>query len=250
MIASGGRLRVEQIMGTAIEGAMNVELTVDLVKKRETPWPRIENAEWIMSVGAGRPLEDAARHGRVADGTEQDRVVLLQLVERLVAPPWIRTITGNGFANTGFGLPVVNFTRGTTVLAQARAARAGRRNSSSSVGAERGKRAFDGQPRVPLPPGKVPAPDMVESGPWSRSLSATDCLLPLLLRMRSWPPGRRNPNSCASVLVRRSYVKGVLSGCASPHRRCRRGDTGDVPSVTSGGLRPGGASSRTCRRSA
>jgi acetamidase/formamidase len=50
-----------EIMGTAIEGAMNVELTVDLVKQRDTPWPRIENAEWIMSVGAARPLEDAAR---------------------------------------------------------------------------------------------------------------------------------------------------------------------------------------------
>jgi acetamidase/formamidase len=50
-----------EIMGTAIEGAMNVELTVDLVKHRETPWPRIENDEWMMSVGAARPLEDAAR---------------------------------------------------------------------------------------------------------------------------------------------------------------------------------------------
>ncbi len=50
-----------EIIGTAIEGAMNVELTVDLIKKRETPWPRIENALWMMSLGAGRPLEDAAR---------------------------------------------------------------------------------------------------------------------------------------------------------------------------------------------
>jgi len=50
-----------EIIGTAIEGAMNVELTVELLKKRETPWPRIENAEWMMSLGAGRPLEDAAR---------------------------------------------------------------------------------------------------------------------------------------------------------------------------------------------
>ena len=50
-----------EIIGTAIEGAMNVELTVDLVKKRATPWPRIENAQWMMSVGASRPLEDAAR---------------------------------------------------------------------------------------------------------------------------------------------------------------------------------------------
>ncbi len=50
-----------EIIGTAIEGAMNVELTVDLIKGRETPWPRIENGEWMMSLGAARPLEDAAR---------------------------------------------------------------------------------------------------------------------------------------------------------------------------------------------
>ena len=50
-----------EIIGTAIEGAMNVELTVDLIKGRATPWPRIENGEWMMTIGAGRPLEDAAR---------------------------------------------------------------------------------------------------------------------------------------------------------------------------------------------
>jgi acetamidase/formamidase len=50
-----------EIIGTAIEGAMNVELTVDLIKKKETPWPRIENEQWMMSLGAARPLEDAAR---------------------------------------------------------------------------------------------------------------------------------------------------------------------------------------------
>jgi amidase len=50
-----------EIIGTAIEGALNVELTVELVKRRETPWPRIENADWMMSLGAARPLEDAAR---------------------------------------------------------------------------------------------------------------------------------------------------------------------------------------------
>ena len=50
-----------EIIGTAIEGAMNVELTVDLIKGKETPWPRIENDEYLMSIGAARPLEDAAR---------------------------------------------------------------------------------------------------------------------------------------------------------------------------------------------
>jgi subtilisin family serine protease len=39
----------------------------------------------------------------------------------LLAPPASFMITGNGFANLGFGLPVVNFVRGTTLLAQARA---------------------------------------------------------------------------------------------------------------------------------
>src|SRR2546422_64494 len=39
----------------------------------------------------------------------------------LATPPASFTITGNGFANLGFGLPVVNFMRGTTLLAQARA---------------------------------------------------------------------------------------------------------------------------------
>jgi acetamidase/formamidase len=50
-----------EIIGTAIEGAMNVDLTVDLIKGRPTHWPHIENGEWMMTVGAGRPLEDAAR---------------------------------------------------------------------------------------------------------------------------------------------------------------------------------------------
>src|SRR2546428_5775960 len=39
----------------------------------------------------------------------------------LVAPTARFTVTGNGFANLGFGLPVANFVRGGTVLAQARA---------------------------------------------------------------------------------------------------------------------------------
>jgi len=50
-----------EIMGAAIEGAMNVEVVIDLVKKKATPVPRIENADDVMFVGSGRPLEDAAR---------------------------------------------------------------------------------------------------------------------------------------------------------------------------------------------
>ena len=50
-----------EIMGAAIEGAMNVELVVDVVKGKYAAVPRIENADDVMFVGSGRPLEDAAR---------------------------------------------------------------------------------------------------------------------------------------------------------------------------------------------
>ena len=50
-----------EIMGAAIEGAMNVEVYVELIKGTATPVPRIENAGEVMFVGSGRPLEDAAR---------------------------------------------------------------------------------------------------------------------------------------------------------------------------------------------
>ena len=39
----------------------------------------------------------------------------------LAAPPATFSIAGGGFANLGFGLPIVNFVRGSTLLAQARA---------------------------------------------------------------------------------------------------------------------------------
>ena len=50
-----------EIMGAAIEGAMNVEVYVELLTKTATPVPCIENADEVMFVGSGRPLEDAAR---------------------------------------------------------------------------------------------------------------------------------------------------------------------------------------------
>ncbi len=50
-----------EIMGAAIEGAMNVDVIVELIKGVSTPIPRIENEREVMFVGSGRPLEDAAR---------------------------------------------------------------------------------------------------------------------------------------------------------------------------------------------
>jgi acetamidase/formamidase len=47
--------------GVAVECAMNTVLIVDLVKGAQTPWPRLENDDYIMSAGSARPLEDAFR---------------------------------------------------------------------------------------------------------------------------------------------------------------------------------------------
>jgi amidase len=50
-----------EIIGTALESALNVTLKVDLIKGRSIGWPRIENDEYIMTTGSYRPLEDAFR---------------------------------------------------------------------------------------------------------------------------------------------------------------------------------------------
>jgi acetamidase/formamidase len=54
--------------GTAVEGAMDVTLTVDLIKAAAAPaptWPRLENDDEILVVGSSRPLEDAWRISQV-----------------------------------------------------------------------------------------------------------------------------------------------------------------------------------------
>jgi acetamidase/formamidase len=47
--------------GVAVEAAMDTVIIVDLVKHAPTPWPRIETDTHLMSVGSGRPLDDAFR---------------------------------------------------------------------------------------------------------------------------------------------------------------------------------------------
>ena len=47
--------------GTAVEGAMNVTLIVDLIKGGGPAWPRLESDSHLMVVGSSRPLEDAWR---------------------------------------------------------------------------------------------------------------------------------------------------------------------------------------------
>jgi acetamidase/formamidase len=47
--------------GVAVECAMDTVVIVDLVKGVETPWPRLENDDYLMTAGSARPLEDAFR---------------------------------------------------------------------------------------------------------------------------------------------------------------------------------------------
>jgi acetamidase/formamidase len=50
-----------EVCGVAVEGAMDVRLTVDVIKGSYCDWPRIEHDDEIMVAGSYRPLEDAFR---------------------------------------------------------------------------------------------------------------------------------------------------------------------------------------------
>lgn len=51
--------------GTAVEGAMDSLIIVDLIKGHAPGWPRFENDDHWMAVGSARPLEDSWRIGNV-----------------------------------------------------------------------------------------------------------------------------------------------------------------------------------------
>ena len=44
---------------------MDVVLQIDLIKGKPIRWPRVENRDYIMVIGAGRPLIDAFRLAHV-----------------------------------------------------------------------------------------------------------------------------------------------------------------------------------------
>ena len=50
--------------GTAIEGAMHVTAIIDLIKGGGPAWPRLETDTHLMTIGSGRPLEEAWRAGQ------------------------------------------------------------------------------------------------------------------------------------------------------------------------------------------
>lgn len=50
-----------EIAGTAVEVPMKARLRIDIIKKKQTGWPRFENEKEIMCAGIYRPVDDALR---------------------------------------------------------------------------------------------------------------------------------------------------------------------------------------------
>lgn len=51
-----------EVVGTGLETSMDVEFSVDLVKKKAIGWPRLENDTYVMVLGSERPLLQALQH--------------------------------------------------------------------------------------------------------------------------------------------------------------------------------------------
>lgn len=51
-----------EVVGNALEVSMDVEFTVDLIKNRKIGWPRLQNDEYLMTIGSARPLLQALQH--------------------------------------------------------------------------------------------------------------------------------------------------------------------------------------------
>jgi len=54
-----------EVAGTGLETSMDVVLQIDLIKGKTIDWPRLEDADYIMVAGSGRPLIDAFRLAHV-----------------------------------------------------------------------------------------------------------------------------------------------------------------------------------------
>ena len=50
-----------ELCGSGLETTMEVTFQFDLIKGRKLAWPRIETAEFLMTIGSVRPLSDALR---------------------------------------------------------------------------------------------------------------------------------------------------------------------------------------------
>ena len=62
-----------EVVGTGLETSLDVEFSVELVKKKAIGWPRLETDTHVMVLGSARPLLEAFQHAttelqQVADG--------------------------------------------------------------------------------------------------------------------------------------------------------------------------------------
>ena len=61
-----------EVVGSAIETSLDVEFSVDLIKRKKINWPRLENQDFIMVLGSSRALNEALQHATtdyaMADG--------------------------------------------------------------------------------------------------------------------------------------------------------------------------------------
>jgi amidase len=51
-----------EVVGTGLETSMDVEFTVDLIKKKPASWPRMDTDTHLMVLGSARPLLQALQH--------------------------------------------------------------------------------------------------------------------------------------------------------------------------------------------
>jgi acetamidase/formamidase len=92
--------------GTAVEGAMDVTLVVDLIKGGAPAWPRIETDSHLVVVGSSRPLEDAWRISQVGMVTwlgelyGLDKLDAYQLLSQTSEAPLANVVDANYSAVT------------------------------------------------------------------------------------------------------------------------------------------------------
>src|SRR5437016_3244896 len=51
-----------EVAGTGLETSMDVDFTVDVIKKKAIGWPRLETDTHVMVLGSARPLLEAFQH--------------------------------------------------------------------------------------------------------------------------------------------------------------------------------------------
>ena len=51
-----------EVAGTGLETSLDVEFSVELVKKKAIGWPRLETETHVLVLGSARPLLEAFQH--------------------------------------------------------------------------------------------------------------------------------------------------------------------------------------------